>query len=45
MIAVLGFAMWLIMDSAAVSFLLAAWNAGWAGECGEPSSSRVEGGA
>jgi hypothetical protein len=41
--AVFGFAVWLLIDTAVVAFVLAAWDAGRAGEC-SGSSSRVEGG-
>ena len=42
--AVFGFGVWLLIDTAVVAFVRAAWDAGRAGECGG-SSSRVEGGA
>jgi hypothetical protein len=44
MMAVLAFALWTIIDSSIVPFIVAAWDAGRAGEC-SGSSSRVEGGA
>jgi hypothetical protein len=44
MMAVLAFALWTIIDSSVVAFVLVAWDAGRAGEC-SGSSSRVEGGA